>query len=170
MKIKFLSVCGAGLFVLFALIIAVDVIFPIRYYGYVKKYCSEYEVEPSVALAVIWTESKFRPQAVSSAGARGLMQLMPSTAEWLSKMLGEEYSDDKLYEPEYNIRLGIFYLSYLRQSFEGDYVLAAYNAGEGNVKKWIASGGEIKFAETQNYIKKVNLIQKLYKFRVGLLF
>ncbi|MCH5164687.1 MAG: lytic transglycosylase domain-containing protein [Clostridiales bacterium] len=170
MKIKFLSVCGAVLCILFALIIAVDVVFPLRYYGYVKKYCSEYDVEPSIALAVIWTESKFRPQAVSSAGARGLMQLMPSTAEWLSSMLGEEYSDEKLFEPEYNIRLGIFYFSYLQQSFEGDYVLAAYNAGEGNVRKWLAGDGEIKFAETQDYIKKVNLVKKIYKFRVGYFF
>lgn len=167
MRIKFLSICGAVLCAAFAVIIALDVLFPIRYYGIVKKYCREYSVEPSLALAVIWTESKFRPAAVSSAGASGLMQIMPTTAEWLAGQVGEDYSDEKLFEPEFNIRLGIYYLSYLQRSFDGDYVLAAYNAGEGNVKKWLEAGGEIRFAETKNYVDKVNAINKLYKFRVG---
>ena len=95
------------------------------------------------------------------------MQLMPSTAEWLAGELNEQYSEDKIFDPEFNIKIGIFYLSYLQQSFEGDYVLAAYNAGEGNVKRWIEVGGEIKFAETRNYINKVNKIKRLYGFRVG---
>ena len=166
MRIKVLSVCGIVLCALFAVIIALDVLFPVRYYGYVKRYCREYNVSPSVALAVIWTESKFRPNAVSGAGACGLMQLMPSTAEWLAGELGAEYNDEKLFEPEYNIRLGIFYLSYLQQHFDGDYVLAAYNAGEGNVRKWLSSGGEIKFPETRDYINKVNFVNNLYKLRV----
>lgn len=167
MRIKFLSLGGVALCALFALIIALDVLFPIRYYGYVKKYCKQYSVEPSVALAVIWTESKFRPNAVSRAGACGLMQLMPSTAEWLCLEIGEEYSEEKLFEPEYNIKLGIFYLSYLQQNFSGDYVLAAYNAGEGNVKKWLSTDGKIKFDETKEYIKRVNMAKKLYSFRVA---
>lgn len=148
-------------------IIAIDALLPIRYYGYIKRYCVEFSVEPSLALAVIWTESKYRPNAVSRSGAKGLMQLMPSTAEWLSDELGEEYSDEKLFEPEYNLRLGIYYLSYLQGRFDGDYILAAYNAGEGNVKLWLESGGEVKFPETRDYIKKVNRIKRLYAFRVG---
>lgn len=167
MKNKILSIVGAAICFLFLLFVALDLLFPIRYYGIVKKYCKEYNVEPSVVLAVIWTESKFRPEAVSSAGACGLMQLMPSTAKWLAFKLDCEYGDDKLFEPEYNIMMGIYYLSYLKTKFTGDYVLAAYNAGEGNADKWIASGGTIKFSETREYIDKVNTVKRIYKFRVG---
>lgn len=152
------------MFVLFAVIIAVDALFPMRYYGYVKKYCKECDIDCATVLAVIWTESKFVPSATSGAGARGLMQLMPSTAMWVSNELNEVYDEDRLFEPEYNIRLGVYYLSYLSRKFEGDYILAAYNAGEGNVKKW---KDEIPFPETRDYIKKVNMIKKIYSLRVG---
>lgn len=166
MKNKILSVCGISVCIIFAAMVALDVLFPLSYYGFVRKYCKMYDVEPSLALAVIWTESKFRPHAVSSAGACGLMQLLPSTAEWLSSETGDEYADEKLFEPEFNIKLGIAYLSYLGKSFEGDYLLAAYNAGEGNVARWLAAGGEIAFAETRDYIKKVDFVKKIYELRV----
>lgn len=167
MKNKILCVAGAAICFVVLLFVALDVLFPVKYYGIIKKYCKEYNVEPSVALAVIRTESKFRPEAVSSAGARGLMQLMPSTAKWVAYRLDCEYGNDKLFEPEYNIKIGIYYLGYLKTKFTGDYVLAAYNAGEGNINKWIASDGKIKFPETRNYIEKVNTAKRIYKFRVG---
>ncbi len=147
--------------------IAFDLLFPIRYYAAVKENCDRYGVEPSVALAVIWTESKFRSDAESSAGACGLMQLMPTTAQWLSYELDIEYGKEKLFEPEYNIRLGIYYLSYLKEKFDGDYALAAYNAGEGNVEKWLQTNGEIRFSETRDYINKVNMAKKIYRLRIG---
>lgn len=167
MRLKILSVCGAVLCLILMLIIAVDVCFPVRYYGYIKNYCSKYDVEPSVALAIIWTESKFRPNAKSDAGACGLMQLMPSTARWLASELGEDYSEDKIFDPEFNIKLGIYYFSYLQLSFDGDYALAAYNAGEGNVRRWLSYGKGIEFKETREYINKVNKVKKIYKIRVG---
>lgn len=143
-----------------------DVFFPLSYYSSVKLYCSEYSVEPSLVFAVIHVESKFKSSAVSKAGACGLMQLLPSTAEWLAGEIGVPYSDKMLFEPDYNIRLGVAYLGYLSERFEGKYVLAAYNAGEGNVGKWLDGDGEIEFPETQRYIKKVTLAEKIYSFRL----
>ena len=159
----FMAVLGAA----FLLAIIIELILPLRFYGYVKKYCQQYGVKKSTALAVIWTESKFDVDAVSSAGACGLMRIMPSTAEWLCAELNIEYDKAHLFDAEYNIRLGVYYLSYLQKSFKGDYVIAAYNAGEGNVRLWLESGGEIRFAETENYVKKVKLLSRLYAVRVG---
>lgn len=163
MKIKIISIFGAIIFFVFAAVIAIDLAFPIRYLNHIKKYCREYSVEPSLVLAVIWTESKYNPNAMSSAGACGLMQLMPSTAKWLA---GEEFDEQKLFDPEFNIKFGVIYLSYLEKSFDGDYVLAAYNAGEGNVREWIYNDGEIRFPETKDYVKKVRAVQKLYSLRI----
>ncbi len=165
MRIKILSLVVAAVCLVFTLFVAIDVLFPIRYYGIIKKYCKEYNVQPSVVLSVIWTESKFRPDAVSLAGAQGLMQLMPSTAKWLSSQLGCD--EDDLSDPEYNIMLGVYYLSYLKTKFSGDYIFAAYNAGEGNVEKWISAGGEIRFPETRDYVDRINAVNRLYRLRVG---
>ena len=101
------------------------------------------------------------------------MQLMPSTAEWLAGKVGEEYSDERLYEPEFNIKLGSYYLSYLIKYF-GDRKLAicAYNAGQGNVSNWLedkrySTDGKtldnIPFEETKNYLNKVYKNYRYYK-------
>lgn len=167
MKTKRSLISAAVCVLLFAtlgLVIAIDLIFPIRYLSTIKKYCREYSVEVPLVLAVIWAESKFDSNAVSSAGACGLMQLMPSTASWIAE---KECGESELFDPEFNIRTGVKYLSYLKSKFGGDYVLAAYNAGEGNVAKWLNLGGEIKFSETRTYIKRVNKVEKLYRLRVS---
>lgn len=121
--------------------------------------CSErYGVDVYVTLAVISAESKFDARAVSSAGAVGLMQLMPATAEWIADKLNIEYGYEKLFDVEYNIRLGTYYLSYLLKSFEYEYALAAYNAGEGVVREWIEKGinvEDIPYPETRDYVKRV---------------
>ena len=155
-----------AIFALAVVIVLFDLAFPLRYYGYVKKYCDSYGVEQSTALAVIWAESRFDEGAISSQGAQGLMQVMPSTAKWLCQSLGIEYRAGMLLEPEANVRLGVYYLSYLQNRFEGDSVIAAYNAGEGNVRAWLNDGGEVRFAETRRYIKKVNLAKKVYSLRI----
>lgn len=158
-----MAVLGAA----FLLAIIIELLLPLRFYGSVKKYCQQYGVKKSTALAVIWTESKFDVDAVSSAGACGLMQIMPSTAEWLCGELNIEYDRARLFDAEYNISLGVYYLSYLQKSFSGDYAIAAYNAGEGNVRLWLVSGGDIRFAETRDYVKRVKLISRLYELRIG---
>ena len=114
---------------------------PDDFKSYVKTYAAEYNVPEYVIFAVIETESGFDKNAESSVGARGLMQMMPSTFKWLTgpDHLGEKLGADKLYEPEVSIKYGTYYLNYLYKKFDynWDTAFAAYNAGEGNVSKWL---------------------------------
>ena len=149
---------------------------PREYEEYVTKYSKEYGIPEYIIYAVIKTESDFEPSAESSAGARGLMQMMPETFLWLtgSEHLNENLKADALYDPEVSIKYGVYYLRYLYRKFDynWDNAFAAYNAGEGNVKTWLSSseysdgeGGlrKIPFSETKNYVKKVNKNIKSYK-------
>ena len=141
----------------------------------VEKYASEYNIPAYVIFAVIETESDFDAHATSSAGAMGLMQMMPATFEWLtsSEHLGENLSSDELYNEEVSIHYGAYYLKYLFGKFHNwDTVFAAYNAGEGNVSNWLKdsrySDGKgkltkIPFKETREYVKKVNKAIDYYK-------
>ena len=142
---------------------------PTSYDEIVKKYSVEYGVPERVIFATIKTESSFRSDAVSSAGAMGLMQMMPSTFEWLTsdEHLDEHLSTDSLFDPEVSIRYGTYYLSYLARKFDYDWtvVSAAYNAGEGRVANWLEDGkytdsnGElikIPIKETRSYVKKIS--------------
>ncbi len=140
----------------------------INYTALIERYSAEYSIPKNLVFAVIKVESGFDPTAESSVGALGLMQMMPSTFEWLTgeEHLGEHLSVNCLTDPEVSIRYGTYYLRYLYLKFENwDTVLAAYNGGEGNVAKWLAdpeySDGNgnltyIPFEETRNYVKKVN--------------
>ncbi len=160
-----MSILGAISITLTAAMVALDLFAPVLHYGVIRKYCREYSVNPSLVLSVIWTESKFRASAVSGAGAVGLMQLLPTTAEFVADMIDIPFEEDKLSEPEYNIRLGIKYLDYLSGRFSGDYILAAYNAGEGRVASW--QNGEIPISETAKYVRRVKFMQRIYSFRTG---
>ena len=162
---------------------AVDMVFsvversmhPDDYREIVEKYAEEYNIPPYIIFAVIDVESDFDSNAISSAGAVGLMQMMPSTFEWLtsSDHLGENLPFDRIYDPEVSIRYGTYYLRYLFEKFYNwDTVFAAYNGGEGNVAKWLAdreySDAEgnlttIPFEETRKYVKKVNKAMDYYK-------
>lgn len=147
-----------------AVVTTVVVYFPIRYRDSVTKYSQKFGVERSVVYAVIHTESKFDSQAVSKSGAIGLMQLMPSTARWLAEQLNVNYADDLLFDSDYNIMLGVYYLRYLRQNFCGDDVYAAYNAGEGKVREW---QGVVRYKETKDYIDRVKAARAIYAIRLG---
>lgn len=149
---------------------------PTDFGSYVKVYASEYNIPEYVIFAVIETESGFDKDALSSAGARGLMQMMPSTFEWLTgpEHLGEKLDPDRLYDPEVAIKYGTYYLNYLYKKFDynWDNTFAAYNAGEGNVATWLEdekysdeSGNltSIPFKETARYIEKVNDNIEIYK-------
>lgn len=153
---------------------------PKSYSETVEKYAAEYNIPPEVIFAVIKTESGFDPNARSSAGALGLMQMMPSTFEWLTgeEHLNENLTDLKLFDPEVSIRYGTYYLSYLKNKFfpngnvDWDIIFAAYNGGEGNVANWLCDpecvdeNGKlvnIPFSETRSYISKVNKAVNTYK-------
>jgi soluble lytic murein transglycosylase len=127
-----------------------------------------------MVVAVIYEESHFNPKAVSKAGAIGLMQLMPKTAEWISKSLKEQKPDDsKMTNPKQNIKYGSWYLSFLKKRYgRDDLALAAYNGGFQNVDKWLSQSFakgrsideiEITFGETREFVKRVQSTQKIYQ-------
>jgi Soluble lytic murein transglycosylase and related regulatory proteins (some contain LysM/invasin domains) len=145
---------------------------PTEYSDVVGINADKFGVPRSVIFAVINTESSFNPKAVSSAGAMGLMQLMPETFEWLLSKSGEELSTDALYTPEINIRYGTMLLAALYAEFgRWDTAYAAYNAGLNRVRLWLSNPDfsqdgaltEIPFAETERYVKKVEAAVIEYK-------
>lgn len=149
--------------------------YPLKYVEYIQKYSKEYSVEAHLVASIIWVESKFEEGAVSHKDARGLMQLVPATASWTAdKIELSPFDDTMLFDPEVNIRLGCWYLGYLRRQFPEDIelVLASYNGGIGNVKKWLANKNYSKdglsldyipFNETRNYVATVIKTMEIYK-------
>ena len=134
-------------------------------------------------LAVIRQESEFDKDATSYVGARGLMQLMPYTAKLVAKQAKLPYSKNKLKNPDYNIKLGSYYLAGLLEEYEGSYpfALAAYNAGPKRVKYWKKINGNpqkgninyvdwielIKFKETRNYVQRVLENVNVYRYMLS---
>ena len=175
---------GAALLVVFALVALVallgalaapdlvrQVTHPLEYEAEIRASATEFGVEPSLVAAVIKAESRFDPEATSSRGAYGLMQLLPETARFVSERTG--ISGD-FRDPETNIRIGTRYLSYLQSRYEGDQrlALAAYNSGEGRVDRWLSRGDfdvsrDIPFAETRDYVRNVTESQKVYEDLYG---
>jgi soluble lytic murein transglycosylase len=145
------------------------------YHETVMKYADMYQVDSNLTAAVIKSESKFKHEAHSHRGAVGLMQLMPDTAEWIAKQLGDTgYSIEALHEPDRNIRYGTWYLSSLEREFHGNDILAlaAYNAGRGNVHDWMKENNwsdnfkdidAIPYKETRDYVRQVIGDQKKYR-------
>ena len=148
---------------------------PTEYKSFISEYSEKYGVPENLIYAVIKTESKFDSSAESSVGAVGLMQMMPDTFAWLTNdKLGDRFSAGMLYDPETNIKYGVYYLSWLYNKYaDWDTALAAYNAGPGNVDKWLEDPEisdiesekllNIPFKETKNYIKKVNKALQKYE-------
>jgi soluble lytic murein transglycosylase len=159
------------------------VILPGQYYPLHAIAEEDWPVPTEFALAIARQESEFNPAAVSPAGARGLMQLMPATAQEVAGKLGEPYRLDALIaEPDYNARLGTAYLARMLAAYDGSYILAAaaYNAGPGRVRDWLATFGDprrpevdavnwietIPFEETRNYVMRV--LESLHVYRARL--
>lgn len=160
--------------------VVIKMVFPLYFKDTIYQYADEYKLPPELVAAVIKTESNFNVFAESNKGARGLMQITPSTGRWIAeKLKAETYNDDMLFDPDVNIRFGCWYIKYLYNCYDNNMTLvfAAYNGGKGNVDKWLhneelSSDGKnldnIPFEETKNFVKKVDnnymIYKKLYKW------
>ena len=149
-------------------------IYPLKYESSIQRCCTEYDLEEDLIAAVIFTESSWREDAISPKGAVGLMQIMPSTGEWIAqKQEQTDYTDTKLLQPELNIEYGCWYLRYLLDKYEQNtrYALIAYNAGPGNLDKWLcdteySENGMlhcIPFRQTEEYVEKIERAREKYK-------
>jgi soluble lytic murein transglycosylase len=140
----------------------------------IREQAAAKHLDPALIAAVIYAETKFEPRT-SSAGAEGLMQIEPATAEFLAKLSGGyRFTTSDLGTPKVNVAYGSYYLRYLLEHYDGNEMLAvaAYNAGLANVDKWVAQaraeGGEltvqtIPFSQTRAYVQRVLEAQKEYR-------
>jgi len=136
--------------------------YPKKYSELVDKYGYEYGVPVHTVYSVIKVESDFNERAVSSKGACGLMQLMPDTYAWICELEGKDTGN--IFDPEENVRCGAHLLSILYKRYgDWDVVICAYNAGMGNVDKWLNDGKlDIRFNETENYLRRINAVKQKY--------
>jgi soluble lytic murein transglycosylase len=175
--IKFLIISGIIFGLGYSIILnspVQKIIYPVLYPEYIFPYAERYQVDPYLVAAVIRAESRFSHTAESGSGAKGLMQIMADTAKWAAEQLKLDYDQEMLFDPEYNIRIGCWYLGQLFHNFQGNLVvvLASYNAGEGNVRKWLgknlwdgrlSSLDRIPFTETRLYVYKVLKYYERYR-------
>ena len=149
---------------------AIDRKYPIMYTDSILSSASEFNLSPSLIAAVIMNESSFRPEVESGVGARGLMQLMPDTAEWIAhKLRVDQYSFEYMKtKPEMNIRFGCWYLNYLGSLFNNDplCVICAYHAGQGEINGWLANPLYSQNGKTLVYDRLPEGPTKLYAGRV----
>ena len=142
-------------------------IFPYKHENLIEKYSEEYDIDPRFVLSIIKAESKFDTSAKSHKDAYGLMQITDETGDWIASQMNLiDYTKDKLYDEEYNIKMGCWYINDLKKEFnDPDLVIAAYNAGRGNVSDWLnnkeysTDGKSLKYIpykETSKYLNRVN--------------
>jgi soluble lytic murein transglycosylase len=143
-----------------------EITLPLRHEDIIRQQAADKGLDPALIAAVIHQESRFRDQT-SQAGARGLMQITPDTAEFIAQDSGGTlFTQEDLATPQVNISYGTYYLRYLLERYDGDeeLALAAYNAGETNLNRWIAEAGgadefdagdDIPFPETREYVASV---------------
>ena len=152
------------------------IIYPLRYETELLAASEEFSIDPCMLAALVYCESSFREDAVSSVGAIGLMQIMPDTGEWLATKveLSEPYTTESLYDPETNLRLGCWYLNFLHDRYNGQWqeALTAYIAGQGQVDRWLedpelSSDGKtldvIPGRDVKEYAAKVMRTHEKYK-------
>lgn len=173
--VLFLLLCCAAVFLYTQHREILKQFYPLRYEEQISEYANEEELDPYLVMAVIRTESSFDPQAVSSAGACGLMQMTPQTLDWVCMLEGVSgYEEEDLFDPSISIRFGCALLRYLIDKYDNvETALAAYNAGVGNVDSWLEdpslSDGkgnltDIPIAETREYVKKVMQNRGIYQY------
>jgi len=176
-KLRIFIICLLLMAVIGAIgaVVFVNRYYPVQHIEIIYKNADEFNLDRSLIFAVINAESRFNENAVSRAGASGLMQIMEDTAYWLAPQAGlDDFNYNRIFDPDINIRLGAYYLSMLIRWFDSvDLALCAYNAGPGNVWAWLenpeySSNGEtldhIPFAETRAYVTRVLEYQRMYEF------
>ena len=149
-------------------------VYPVAYQDEVSAAAEQFGIQPSLIYAIIHTESSFKPNAVSPADAKGLMQLTNDTFQWALTRAGQTdaHSPDDLFDPSINIHYGVYVLTLLGEQFEDtETVLAAYNAGQGRVAEWLSDTRysadgirlhTIPYPETETYVQRVLDTQKQY--------
>lgn len=149
--------------------------YPIKYQQLVERYAAENKVDKTLIYAVIKTESNFDSEAVSNVGARGLMQIMGDTFQWIRFRLGdsEELDYDTMFDPEQNIRYGSYLIGYLLEYFGSmDLAICAYHAGIGSVDSWLenpqySTDGKtldtVPATDTRHYLNKIK--DALYNYQ-----
>ncbi len=165
-------------FVLFKVVeldkIVMKKIYPLKYSEYVEKYSKEYNIDKYLVYAIIKAESNFEEEAKSTSNAVGLMQVMEATAFETANKIELSISEEDLFNPDINIKIGLKYFTVLLEKYNNNYNLAiiAYNAGIGNVDKWIQEGiiktdgtdtENVPFKETNNYVRKILRDYEIYK-------
>ncbi|MCL2382731.1 MAG: lytic transglycosylase domain-containing protein [Oscillospiraceae bacterium] len=175
-----LAILAITLFILLQVVRVQDLIlrrwfFPITFSEYVERFSEEFDVDPLLMYSIIRAESGFELRSRSEVGAVGLMQVMEETGIEVAELLEIDLYDlDLLYDPEINIRIGIAYFRMLMDIYDNNILLAilAYNAGMGNVNRWIEDGtiketGEdlenVPFPETNMYIRRVLRNHRMYQ-------
>ena len=147
---------------------------PLEYQNYVEKYSREYDVDKYLVYAVIKTESGFKADAMSNVGARGLMQIMEDTFDWIKFRMGDtETAYFDMYNAEDNIRYGCWFLGFLTEEFGNvEAIAAAYHAGRGKVNEWLADKeyskdgvhlDKIPSSDTAHYVSKITKAMDTYK-------
>ncbi|MCK8828533.1 lytic transglycosylase domain-containing protein [Natroniella acetigena] len=181
MKIEFKKITWLLIFLLLLSVLFIihkdvlELIYPLDYQELIFSEAEKYDLDPYLISSIIYVESKFKPQATSAKGARGLMQIMPRTGLWIAEKLDEQqFSNDDLYDPKLNIKYGSWYLAELKEQFDNrTMVIAAYNGGQGNVKRWLheeqwdgeyGTINQIPFAETRKYVSKVVRTHLIYRY------
>jgi soluble lytic murein transglycosylase len=152
-----------------------EIALPLRHEDIIRQQAADKDLDPALIAAVIYAESRFRAQT-SPAGAKGLMQILPSTAEFIARRTGgTEFVEGDLATPQINIAYGSWYLRHLLDHYHGDRILAtaAYNAGLARVDRWraaAAASGEpfrvsrhVPFAETRTYVRRVQSAHARYR-------
>jgi soluble lytic murein transglycosylase len=147
---------------------------PLSDEGVIREQAAEKHLDPALIAAVIYAETKFEPRQ-SSAGAQGLMQILPATAYFLAHLSGgSQFTESDLASPRINVAYGSYYLRYLLNHYHGNEMLAvaAYNAGLANVDGWVAEANDagrrltvaaIPFPETRAYVERVLAAQREYR-------
>ena len=151
-----------------------EITLPLRHEDIIRQQAAEEDLDPALIAAVIYEESRFRDQT-SRAGARGLMQITPATARFIARDSGgAAFTQRDLATPQINIAYGTYYLRYLLGRYDGneELAIAAYNAGETNVDRWIRRAGgpadfdridDIPFPETRSYVENVLRSERSYE-------